>query len=163
MTALVFQRGTRVVNPRGVFWSLVFFLALSCGQGCAPSSDLDQGIAFIRYMTGKGFIQESTFMMNSAKTPSKFVEWLLSDFGKAEWPGIKPTDINPNVPLKQKIDVMAPKRPETVAFVADTPDDSLGKQIVLRGDDAKNVLILSAYADPKQSPVMVVEIPFPAL
>jgi|SaaInlStandDraft_7_1057024.scaffolds.fasta_scaffold129793_2 hypothetical protein len=90
-------------------------------------------------------------------------EWVVSDWGKAGWPGINPDDIPHNIPLKQQIDVMAPKRPETVAFVANEPDVEEGQQIVVWGDDSAGTIILEAYEDPSSEPVIVIEVEFPAI
>jgi molybdopterin-guanine dinucleotide biosynthesis protein len=50
-----------------------------------------------------------------------------------------------------------PLIPEGVAFTDRSPKSELGRQIVVRFDDSRDLVIIEGYVDPTQLPVLTVE------
>ena len=49
------------------------------------------------------------------------------------------------------------RNPDGVAFTDRSPKSELGRQIVVRFDDPRNLIIIEGYVDPAQPPVLTVE------
>ncbi len=64
---------------------------------------------------------------------------MFSDMGTTEWPIV----------------------PKDVAFVMEAPNLAKGRQVVLKADDSRNVLIVEAYENPNVQPAFTVYIPLP--
>lgn len=58
---------------------------------------------------------------------------------------------------EQMAAIGAPLMPAGVAYSSREPDPSAGKQVVLRFDDERGVVIVDAYLDPAQPPVFTRE------
>ena len=86
--------------------------------------------------------------------PSQYVSFLFSDMGVAEWP----TAVD-EMEEKQMKSGMVKVLPAGVALVPLTPKADVKQQLVVKFDDAKGVIILEGYLDPKQPPVLVSEVP----
>lgn len=59
----------------------------------------------------------------------------MEDFGEANLPGM-------------------PTLPDSVAFIHTMPDTGRGKQIVVSWDDARGVVVVDGYLDPRGEPVL---------
>jgi len=50
-----------------------------------------------------------------------------------------------------------PFLPSGVSLVPDKPDMDKGQQVVVRGDDERQMMIVEGYLDPQDAPVLVKE------
>jgi len=130
----------------------LLLISVACsGQRLDP--DLQQAVNAARYMTSERFLSRSSFryLFPEAK-PSQFVGYIFSDLGVAEWPLALD-----EMEQQQLRSAGIPALPATVALVARRPDPGLGKQVVLRADDAADRIIIEAYQDPKTPPRLSIE------
>lgn len=119
----------------------------------AVDRDLRQTISVARHLTGPRHLRMSAYgaTMESGK-PSELASFLFSSIGVAEWPDSEATG---SMEKEQSRATRTPLFAEGVAFVHGEPDARRGKQVVLRGDDAKSELVAEAYLDGSKPPVAV--------
>ena len=124
-------------------------IAIACTD--SVPADLRQGAAFIRSLTSPRQLRQSTFMgLEHSGRPSELVSFLLSPLGAAEWPGPGPDEEMPGLGF-------VPRVPAGLHFSHLSPDTQFARQIVLRGDDARNMIIVEGYLDPMLPPALRVE------
>jgi hypothetical protein len=82
---------------------------------------------------------------------------MLSDRGAADWPYSEELDQqNPAIGEEAK-SIGMPLIPKGVALVPRRPDATKKKQVVIKADDARNMIIVEGYTDPSAKPVMTTE------
>ena len=139
--------------------SLLFTgIAVSCSGSSAPT-ELEQAAMLVEHFTSPSVLEKSTFpVVLPDGTPKQFVSWLFSQIGTAEWPlteeGAMRELGQPGVPGM-------PTLPDSVAYHHSKPDTAQGKQIVVKWDDARGVVIVEGYLDPKLPPMFVKEYRLP--
>ncbi len=144
--------------PRRLALKCLLFILIAGLTACAESPsgppDLEQGIRVVRYMASKNQLRRSSFLVVYPEgKPSDFVNWMFSTFGTAEWPPSEEMAEMDPMTLEQAKSIRMPIIPKGVAIVALKPDEERGRQVVIRADDARGVLIVEGYADPGQAPV----------
>jgi hypothetical protein len=129
--------------------------------GCLGESgpeDLRQGARVITSMATPRHLRQSMFMgLFPDGTPSQFVSFLFSNLGMAEWPDSESSAAMDPILAEQAAAIGIPLVPEGVAFTDRSPKTELGRQIVVRFDDARSLLIVEGYVDPTRAPVLTVE------
>tara|TARA_B100000686_G_scaffold352262_1_gene453649 strand:- start:2989 stop:3504 length:516 start_codon:yes stop_codon:yes gene_type:complete len=130
---------------------LAFFLLAAC-EGPVPT-DLDRAAKVVRYMSRADVLPTTTF---SKKYPdgkaSDFVDWFLSEEGRSQWPAsLSNADSNPEI-RKEAYELNAPIVPRNMIFLAHKPDRKQGRQLVVKPDDSRNLIIVEGYADPNALP-----------
>lgn len=133
-------------------------IAVSCSGSSAPI-ELEQAAMLVEYFTAPSVLGNSTFpVVLPDGTPKQFVSWLFSQIGTAEWPLTREEAMRefgqPGLPGM-------PMLPDSVAYHHSKPDTAQRKQIVVKWDDARGVVIVEGYLDPKQTPVLVKEYRLP--
>ncbi|MBI2618584.1 MAG: hypothetical protein HYW57_00710 [Ignavibacteriales bacterium] len=140
---------------------LALFIS-SCGGGSSTSPELEQAAGMVEYLLKPGILSQSTFpVVLPNGTPRQFVSWMFSTLGTAEWP---PTERMAEIEFGDpEAAAMAgiPLRPDGVSYVHSRPDTALGKQIVVKWEDSRGVVIVEGYLDPAQPPALVKEFSLP--
>ena len=86
--------------------------------------------------------------------PSEFVSYLFSDMGIAEWPPYEGSgEFSPEELKLMNI----PQIPMDIELVPLYPDPETGKQLVVKFDDNRGMVIVEGYMDPDSDPVLVRE------
>ncbi len=143
---------------RGAILSLVAGIIVSCG-GSSASPQLEQGARLVEHFTTPSVLERSTFpVVLPHGTPKQFVSWLFSQLGTAEWPLTKEQSLRE---LGEAYVPGMPTLPDSVFYVHTKPDRGRGKQIVVKWDDGRGIIIVEGYLDPNQSPVLVKEFVLP--
>ena len=130
-------------------------LLAACSRSSPPAVDpqLRKAETVARYLTSARHLGKSAYpATRRTGTPSELVSYVFSDIGAAEWP---PGEDASPMEQEQARATRMPLLPRDVGLVANRPDPRLRKQVVLRGDDAKNELVAEGYADPSKPPVFV--------
>ena len=127
------------------------FAAAACGKGAPPpAADLQSAVGVVGYLASSRYVSRSMYSA-TAETgqPSEFVDFLFSSMGAAERPESAPMS-----EISQPGRGGPPLWPEGVAFRALAPDARAGRQVVIRPDDARGLVIAEAYARPGDKPVL---------
>ncbi len=145
----------------GILGSMWLVFTWASKPGDYP--ELRQGIRVVRHISSPRQLARSSFWaMRSDEndlSPSKFVSWMFSPMGSAEW--IPPSPLEFSQEELKMISKIQPLLPAEVSIVPRKPDMKLGKQVVVFPDDARWVLIVKAYVTPGDEPVIVKELAFP--
>lgn len=128
----------------------------SCADTIAP--DIKKGVQVVRYMSAKRQILRSSFtVVYPEAKPSDFVDWMFSEIGAAEWPDSEAyAELDPTV-REQARSIGAPLIPKDVQIVPLNPKVEMEKQVVVKFDDLRGVIIVEGYLDPKDPPILVQE------
>jgi len=130
---------------------------LGCLGDPAPE-DLRQGADVIASMAAPRHLRQSMFLgIFPNGTPSQFVSFLFSSLGAAEWPESESSLAMDPIFGEQASAIGMPLLPEGVAFTDRSPKAELGRQIVVRFDDSRNLVTIEGYLDPTRPPVLTVE------
>jgi hypothetical protein len=136
----------------------VVVFAFACAVESDVPKDLEQGADVVGSMLKPNHLSKSMFSAAFPKgKPSQFVSYFFSDMGAAEWPPREDSGEfhqDEIQAMKQAGEIMMPAR---VAFIPLKPSPGKGKQIVIKYDDGKGVVITEGYIDPSQKPVLVKE------
>lgn len=120
--------------------------------------ELRKGIAVIRYLSAPRQLKRTAFQFTFPdERPKQFVEWMFSPMGSATWP---PVEGGLEFSLEEEKMIRQtgiPFLPSGVSLVSDEPDMERGWQVVVRGDDKRQMLVVEGYVDPQDSPVLVKE------
>jgi hypothetical protein len=96
-------------------------------------------------MTAPKNLSRSGFSAQPNKSPSNFVSYMFSDLGAAEWPYTEEmAQENPSIGEEAKA-IGMPLIPKGVALVPRQPDRAQKKQLVIKADDARNMIIVEGY------------------
>ena len=136
----------------------IFFIA--CSENEPP--DLHQAVAVINWQLAEFNISRSMYAaVLPDGTPRQWVSYYFSDMGAAER---TPEEEHAQEDEREMARALRmPLWPKGVAATHSKPNHSFGKQIVLKWDDARRLVIVEAYVDPTQEPAFVREIPMPKI
>ena len=130
--------------------------------GSSEYPELNQAIRVVRYISAERQLRSSTFrVVYPEGGPKQFVKWIFSPMGSALWP---PTEGGlefsaEELKMLQKTGI--PVLPSGVSLMPEKVDAEGGRQLVMRGDDERQVLIVEGYLDPQATSVLVKEWQFP--
>ncbi len=134
----------------------VAVMLLAMLTGCSSSNvdpRLEQGVASMKYMTSKKFLSRSAFSsLYPEQNPSDFVQYIFSTMGSAEWPVA--FDEGEKEQLRS---IGVPIMPNNLAIVPNEPDPKNQLQVVVKADDGAGLVIIEAYEQSLDKPVLVVE------
>lgn len=140
------------------FISILAGILFSC-SGSSASPELERAAVLVEHFTTPSVLSNSTFpVVLPDGTPKQFVSWLFSGMGKAEWPLTKAEAIRE---FGESDLPGMPSLPDGVEFLHSRPDTGRGKQIVVTWNDARGMVIVAGYLDPKQESVYVKEYVLP--
>jgi hypothetical protein len=131
-------------------------VVLISGCGSKISPELEQAKDVLSHFLAPMQLQSSMFAVAYPECkPSQFAAYILSPAGGAELP------IRESIAQDEDKEMAAaigmPLWPDGVSMVRDKPDPARGKQLVLKHDDAKNMLIIEAYDNPSSEPSAIYE------
>lgn len=129
-----------------------------CGGGGSDIEDpeLRQGMAFVRYLTSGRFLNRSSFGSGGdERTPSALVAYLFSDMGVSEW-----AVTGDPLEAEQMRSAGIPVPPPSVMLTR-RRQAGQGRQLVLRGDDERGVVVVEGYGPEDPVPAFTEEIRFP--
>lgn len=136
-------------------------LFLSCTSEPDVPPELNQASRSVQWTLVPGNLARSTFpAVLPNGTPKQFVSWYFSTLGAAERPG---SDNGDEMEREMAASLGAVLVPAGVSILHSKPDTAWGKQIVMKWDDARGVVILEGYLNPRELPVLVREIKLPAI
>jgi hypothetical protein len=139
---------------------LLFFVDLDGSK----NHQLKKGVQVVRYLSAERQLKRSSFMVLKERKPSKFVDWLFSPLGIAEWPPWEDSHLEFDLDeLKAMKKMGVPLIPKNLALVPLEVDPEKGRQIVVRADDQKRILIIEGFINPKDPPALKEEILFPKI
>ena len=143
---------------RTILLSAFIVVSFHCGKSEPP--DLHQAVASIHWELSEYNISRSMFAVVLPNgTPRQWVSYYFSPMGASEH---APSEEHATEEDREMAKALrAPLWPKGVAAVHTKPNPSLGKQIVLKWDDARGVVIVEAYIDPGRDPEFVREIALP--
>lgn len=135
----------------------ISLLFIACFMGCGggdPPSDFEGGFEVVRWWTSPFARTRSAFSYSyPEQKPSQLIAYVFSPLGASEWPPMEGSgEFSPEEESMIRGSGQ-PLIPAGLAFVSDGPDPDKQRQIVLRADDAQNMIIAEAYADPVKPPV----------
>ena len=118
---------------------------------------LDRAVQVVRYLSAPDRIKRSSFLaVYPEGRPSEFVKWMFSPMGTAEWPPAE--DGVDTMALEQAKSIRMPVSPAKTRIVPETPrPDEPSRQLVVKGDDARGMLMVEAYRNPGGPPVFTRE------
>jgi hypothetical protein len=132
------------------------FLFMDYGPKEHP--ELNRAINVVRYMSADRQLMRTAFRSVYPKsTPEKFVEWMFSPMGAAIWPPYEGGGEFSQEEQKMIQKAGMPFFPAGVSVVANNPDLDRGRQVVVQGDDERQMLVVEGYLDPKVPAVVVKE------
>jgi hypothetical protein len=153
-------------RPRAVWLWLALLLA-ACSQSTASKLDLTppelkQAARVVEYLLEPRHLSRSAFSVAFPECrPSQFVSFMFSTMGTAEWPDSEAMAEQDPMLREQAEAIRAPLRPKGVAIIAREPNPASGQQIVVKADDARGVVIVEGYTDPKLQPILTREYKVP--
>lgn len=140
---------------------LLSLLISSSGLGgCTPAEEikdpeLKQTLAYVRYLTSHRFRRQSAFSYSYPdQRPSEFVRYLFSTIGSAEW--VVTGDPDEAEQLKS---IRVPVPASNVAITNQWLPEA-ERQLVLKGNDQNNEIIVEAYMKDRKIPIFTEEISF---
>jgi len=126
--------------------------------GSKEYPELNKAIRVVRYMSAEHQLQRSAFTyIHPEGRPEQFVAWVFSPIGSAIWPPVEGGGEFSREEEKMIQKTGMPFLPSGVSLVPDKPDMDKGQQVVVRGDDERQMMIVEGYLDPQDAPVLVKE------
>mgnify|MGYP001024804047 CR=1 FL=1 len=136
------------------------FLYMDYGSKEYP--ELNKAIRVVRYMSAERQLQRSAFRFTYPEgRPEQFVEWMFSPIGSAIWPPVAGGGEFSQEEEKMIQKTGIPFLPSGVSLVSNKPDMDRGQQVVVRGDDERQMMVVEGYLDPQETPVLAKEWRFP--
>ena len=126
--------------------------------GSKEHPELNKAIRVVRHMSAERQLQHSAFRFTYPEgRPEQFVEWMFSPIGSAIWPPVEGGgEFSPEEEkMIQKTGI--PFLPSGVSLVSDKPDMDRGQQVVVRGYDERQMMVVVGYLDPQDALVLVME------
>ena len=112
--------------------------------------ELKRAAAVVKYIIAPNQLRRSSFLAIFPEgKPSDFVTWMFSTFGTAEWP---PYEDGDPMELEQAKSIRMPVIPKDVTLTPREPDPKKGKQIVIKSDDPRGLIIVEGYLNPHKLP-----------
>ena len=150
--------GVNLRISRTILLSAFIVVSFHCGKSEPP--DLHQAVASINWELAEYNISRSMFAVVLPNgTPRQWVSYYFSPMGASEHVPSEEHATEEDRGMARAL--RAPLWPKGVAAVHTKPNPSLGRQIVLKWNDAKGVVIVEAYLDPNGKPEFVREFPLP--
>ncbi|MGP0630546.1 hypothetical protein ACTRW9_12610 [Nitrospina sp. 32_T5] len=120
---------------------------------------LEQAVKVVRYLSSPRQVSRSSFSaMFPDQRPTEFVKWMFSTVGKANWP---PSENGHGDEVEAAKSLRIPLIPKDTLIVPGQPHlNKAGRQLVIKGDDRRGVLVAEAHFDSRHPPVFTREIPF---
>lgn len=138
----------------GVF--LGYLLATHPWGGPEKDADLHRGIQVVRYLSSPKSLRLSSFLAVFPEgKPSQFVQWMFSTLGTAEWPPSEETAPQGSMEAEQAKAIGAPTLPRGVAIVPRARNAASGRQVVVKADDARGLLIAEAFDAAGGDPLLI--------
>lgn len=155
------EQPTRRGARHGRLLTLSGMLLAATLPGCSSAPpDLATAVGAVgAMMSPRGLERSAFYAVYPEGTPSDFVAFLFSPLGKAEWVPDDPAATG-RTGLISAADVLAvggTLPPGAVGLVPGMPAARILRQVVLRADDARGVVIAEAYEQPMGAPVLVHE------
>ncbi len=150
----------KLVQTLSLVLSVVFLY--SCSETETISSEIKRGVHVVQYMAAKRQIQRSSFRFTHPEgKPSDYVNWMFSALGAAVWPDTEDmAEMDPMI-AEQAKSIGAPLIPKGVRILPLSPNPEFEKQIVVKFDNDRRLLIVEGYLDSKGIPVITKELKFP--
>ncbi len=127
----------------------MFFMDWS-GGGDYPQ--LEKAGRVVRHMSAPRQLQRSSFTAFYPKgKPSEFVSWMFSEMGAAEWPPSE-WELDPTERDGMRSAGM-PIIPKRVRIYSRLKKNG-SKQIVVKADDGRGLILIEGYLAPDQPPVL---------
>ena len=143
------KRIRRAILLLGV-WPLLWW----CGCGGEVPADLDQAAQVIHHMMQPNFLTHSSFAAACPDPkPSQFVSYIFSEMSTTEWPASEA--YADDLEREQMKASGTPMQPLGVAFVPRAVNPQRGRQLVVKFDDFRGMVIVEGYEDPTREPVLV--------
>ena len=126
--------------------------------GSKEHPELNKAIRVVRHMSAERQLQHSTFRFTYPEgRPEQFVEWMFSPIGSAIWPPVEGGGELSEEEEKMIQKTGIPFLPSGVSLVSDKPDMDRGQQVVVRGYDERQMMVVVGYLDPQDALVLVME------
>lgn len=148
-------------------WLWLAIPLAACSQPAAYNIDpappeLKQAARVVEFMLQPRNLSRSAFSAFFPECkPSEFVSFTFSGMGAAEWPDSEAMAEHDPMIRDQAKAIGAPLMPKDVAITPRELDPERGKQIVIKADDARGVVIVVGYAAPNLPPLLVREYKVP--
>ena len=137
---------------------LVVLLSISQLRCSKADEELSQAASVITWVIAPANLERSQFAAAFPDCkPSEFVNYFFSTMGASEMPPSEAEAEMDPIVRDQAESIRMPLSPANVAFVSRNPDLKMGKQLVLKFDDARGVVIAEGYIDPNEAPEFVRE------
>ena len=132
---------------------LVGLTIASCGeQEPEEPIELRRAAAVVKYIMAPHHLRGSSFLAVFPEgKPSDFVIWMFSTFGTSEWP---PREDGDPMELEQAKSIRMPVIPKDVYLVPREPDPEKRKQLVIKSDDPRGLIIIEGYLNPHEPPAL---------
>ena len=144
-----------LAHPLKVMSLVTIMLTLG---GCAKkiSPDLEQAKSVLSHFFAPMYLQNSMFAAAYPECkPSQLVHYMFTSLAAAEMPLSEKLAKEED---REESEAMGmPLWPDGVAMVPLVPDPTKGRQLVLKHDDARSMIIVEAYEDPLGEPVATYE------
>ena len=153
------------LNKLFVWVALGFMAVLPLLYGDYDSKEypeLNRAMGVVRYMSAERQLRRSSFYsVYPEGSPKQFVKWMFSPLGASFWPPAEGELEFSSDELKMMKNARIPILPEGVSLIAEKVDVGKGRQVVVRGEDQRQKLVVEAYLDPQVDSVLVAEWEFP--
>ena len=137
------------------FAAMVLLLMSGCAKKIPP--DLARAKDIVADFVAPLSLQNSMFAAAYPDCkPSQLVHYMFTGLAAAELPEVEHSATETDTPPSEESG--APGWPAGVEMVALNPDPAKGRQLVLKADDAKEILILEVYDDPAKAPLATYEV-----
>lgn len=147
------------MNPQRILHAIAILLMLAACDNVGPPPELKRGVQMIRWMTAPAQLSRSMYSAIQDGKASTWVGYFFSDMGAAEWPETEEAAERDPMIAEQAKSAGLPLAPKGISYSANQPDPAKGRQIVLKADDTRSIIIVEAYDSPSAKPLMVDEIP----
>ncbi len=138
-----------------MLWGLML-TATACKEKAPP--DLVKGAKVIgSWLRPRNLSRSAFFVGIPDGKPSQFVSYIFSEMGTAEWSPSEGSGEFSEDEIKAMKQTGLALTPVGVAFVPLKPDKSKGRQIVVKSDDSRGMVIAEGYTDPSKKPVLIKE------